>query len=82
LSWLETAAWDVNAIKRRRLNYIDYYRRLADKYYSKGFPPAPFCKDVSTPLLCHTAAIVSVSAVSNLPGSAEKYIQLCLPSVR
>ena len=36
----------MNTVKRRRLDYIDYYKRLADKYYSKGFPPAPFCKDV------------------------------------
>jgi len=46
LSWLETPAWSVDTVKRRRLNYIDYYKRLSDKYYSKGFPPAPFCKDV------------------------------------
>ena len=45
-SWLETSPWDVDAVKRRRLNYIDYYQRLADKYYSKGFAPAAFCKDV------------------------------------
>ena len=45
-SWLETSPWDVEAVKRRRLNYIDYYQRLADKYYSKGFAPAAFCKDV------------------------------------
>jgi len=45
-SWLETAAWNVDTVKCRRLNYIDYYNRLSDKYYSKGFPPAPFCKDV------------------------------------
>ena len=36
----------MNEVKYRRLNYIDYYNCLADKYYSKGFPPAPFCKDV------------------------------------
>jgi len=36
----------VNAAKQRRLDYIDYYNCLTDKYYSKGFPPAPFCKDV------------------------------------
>jgi len=43
---LETAAWNVNAVTRRRHDYIDYYNALSDKYYSKGFPPAPFCKDV------------------------------------
>jgi len=36
----------VDTVKRRRLNYIDYYNSLTDKYYSKGFPPSPFCKDV------------------------------------